>query len=169
MRGKQLAQLREQRGREAQNSVKNFGDRVNPDAAKDPRAAAAEESLLGLLLIFPEYREEIAAGRETLTGEDFATDFNRRVFEAILRGHRQEGGFRFELLGEEFSPEEMGRIRRMEVARQELTQNGPSAFRAAVAGLRELREERDLKKSGNLNDFLQMKRNKLHKGKVDAT
>ena len=169
LRGKQLAQLRERQGREAQNSVKNFGDRINPDAAKDPRAAAAEESVLGLLLIFPEYREEIASGREALTDADFATEFNRHVFDAILRGHRQEGGFLFERLGEEFSPEEMGRIRSMEVARQNLTQNGPGAFRSAVAGLRSLREERDLKKSGNLNDFLQMKRNKLHKGKVDAT
>ena len=124
---------------------------------------------MGLLLIFPEYREEIASGRESLTGEDFTTEFNRRVFEAIMRLHATEEGFRFELLGEEFSPEEMGRIRRMEVARQMLTQNGPTAFRTALAGLRDLRRERDLKKTGNLNDFLQMKRNKLHKGKVDAT
>ena len=57
----------------------------------------------------------------------------------------------------------------MEVARQELTQNGPTAFRTALASLRGARRERDLKESGNLNDFLQMKRNKLHKGKVDAT
>ncbi len=169
VRAKQLSQLRERQGREAQNSVKNFGDRINPDAAKDPRAAAAEESLLGLLLIFPEYREEIASGREPLTEADFATEFNRRVFEAVMRRHRQEGGFHFELLGEEFSPEEMGRIRSMEVARQSLTQNGPSAFRSAAAGLRSLREERDLRQNGNLNDFLKMKRNKLHKGKVDAT
>lgn len=168
VRAKQLSQLRERQGREAQNSVKNFGDRINPDAAKDPRAAAAEESLLGLLLIFPEYREEIASGREPLTEADFATEFNRRVFEAVMRLHRQEGGFHFELLGGEFSPEEMGRIRSIEVARQSLTQNGPGAFRSAAAGLRSLREERELRQNGNLNDFLKMKRNKLHKGKVDA-
>ena len=168
VRAKQLSQLRERQGREAQNSVKNFGDRINPDAAKDPRAAAAEESLLGLLLIFPEYREEIASGREPLTEADFATEFNRRVFGAVMRLHRQESGFHFELLGGEFSPEEMGRIRSMEVARQSLTQNGPGAFRSAAAGLRSLREERDLRQNGNLNDFLKMKRNKLHKGKVDA-
>ena len=118
VRAKQLSQLRERQGREAQNSVKNFGDRINPDAAKDPRAAAAEESLLGLLLIFPEYREEIASGREPLTEADFATEFNRRVFEAVMRLHRQESGFHLELLGGEFSPEEMGRICSMEVARQ---------------------------------------------------
>lgn len=169
VRMKQLAQIRQREGRDAQNEARKFGDRVNPDAAKDPRAAAAEENLLGLLLIFPEYREEIASGRESLTGEDFTTEFNRRVFEAVMRLHGTEEGFRFELLGEEFSPEEMGRIRRMEVARQMLTQNGPTAFRTALAGLRDLRRERDLKKTGNLNDFLQMKRNKLHKGKVDAT
>lgn len=169
VRTKQLTQIRQREGRDAQNEARKFGDRVNPDAAKDPRAASAEENLLGLLLIFPEYREEIASGREKLSEEDFITEFNRRVFGAIMRLHADAGGFRFELLGEEFSPEEMGRIRRMEVARQGLTQNGPTAFRTALAVLRGLREERDLKKSGNLNDFLQMKRNKLHKGKVDAT
>lgn len=169
LRNRQLTEKRRQEVRDAQNRVKNFGDRVNPDAAKDLRGAAAEENLLGLLLIFSEYREEVATGREPLYPTDFVTDFNRRVFESIMRLHRNETGFVFELLGEEFSPEEMGRIRRMEVARQGLTQNGPSVFRAAVAALRDLRQERDLKETGNLNDFLQMKRNKLHKGKVDAT
>lgn len=167
-RQKQLTKLRETQGREAQNTVKRFGDRVDPEAAKDPRAAAAEESLLGLLLLFSEYREEIAQGRAPLTEADFATDFDRRVFCAIMRGHESESGFRFELLGETFTPEEMGRIRKMEVMRQNLSQNGPSAFRSAVDLLRQLRQERDLKQSGRLDDYLQMKRNKLRKGKVDA-
>lgn len=167
-RGKQIKQLRERDSREAINSAKGFGDRVNPDAAKDPKAAAAEESLLGLLLIFSEYREEIAAGREALTAEDFATDFGRRVFEAIMSGHASEGGFRFELLGERFTPEEMGRIRGMEVTRQGLTQNGPSAFRAAAETLRTLRREREMKRDGSIGDFLKMKRDKLNKGRVDT-
>lgn len=172
IRNRQLAQIRTREGRDAQNSIRNFGDRVNPDAAKDPKAAAAEESVLGLLLMFAEYREEVAHGRVELSAEDFATAFHRRVFEAVMRLHGSEEGFCYELLGGEFTPEEMGRIRKMEVSRQELTQNGPSVFRASVEALREIRRERELKAGGDLSAqlaYLRMKKNKLHKGKVDAT
>lgn len=171
IRNKQLAQIRTREGRDAQNSIRNFGDRINPDAAKDPKAAAAEESVLGLLLMFAEYREEVACGRMELTAEDFTTAFHRRVFEAIMRLHRSEE-FCYELLGESFTPEEMGRIRKMEVGRQELTRNGPSVFRASVEALRKIRRERELKAGGDLSAqlaYLREKKNKLHKGKVDAT
>ncbi len=167
-RNKQLAKLRDMRGQEAQNSVKNFGDRVNLDSVKDPKVTAVEESVLGLLLIFSEYREEVASGREQLTADDFTTEFNRRVFETVMQLHKQESGFHFELLGETFTPAEIGRIRGMEVARQELTENGPQSFRMAVANLRKLKAEKNLKENGNLTDYLQMKRKKLQKGKEDA-
>ncbi len=167
-RNKQLAKLRDMRGQEAQNSVKNFGDRVNPDSVKDPKVTAVEESVLGLLLIFSEYREEVTSGREQLTADDFTTEFNRRVFETVMQLHKQESGFHFELLGETFTPAEIGRIRGMEVARQELTENGPQSFRMAVANLRKLKAEKNLKENGNLTDYLQMKRKKLQKGKEDA-
>lgn len=168
-RRKQLTQLHEKQEREAQNTLKKFGDRINPDAAKDPKATAVEETLLGLLLLFPEYREAIASGSEPVANTDFTTDFNRRVFDAVMHLHAQDGGFQFALLEAEFSPEEIGRIRKMEVTRQELTQNGPSVFRSSAAQLRELRQDRALRREGSLDEYLQMKRNKLHTRKVDAT
>lgn len=168
-RKKQLTRLHENQEREAQNTLKKFGDRVNPDAARDPKATAVEETLLGLLLMFPEYREAIASGNEPITSADFTTDFDRRVFEAVMRLHGQDGDFQLALLEAEFSPEEIGRIRKMEVTRQELTQNGPSVFRATAAQLRDLKQDRVLRQDGSLDAYLQMKRNKLHTRKVDAT
>ena len=155
--------------REAQASVKNFGDRINPDAVKDPRAASAEETVLGLLLIFEEYRSAVDTGEIELTAQDFVTDFNRRVFESVMRMHRGEGGLRTELLGMEFSPDEMGRIEKNVVARQQLSHNGPEVFRSAVAVLRDARRQETLKE-GSLNDrlaYLREKKAKLHKGKAD--
>ena len=155
--------------REAQASVKNFGDRINPDSVKDPRAASAEETVLGLLLIFEEYRSAVDTGEIELTAQDFVTDFNRRVFEAVMRMHRSEGGLRTELLGMEFSPDEMGRIEKNEVARRQLSHNGPEVFRSAVAVLRDARRQ-DMLREGSLNDrlaYLREKKAKLHKGKAD--
>ncbi len=171
IRQKQLADLRQRESREAQASVKNFGDRINPDSARDPRAAAAEESVLGLLLIFEEYRAEVALERIALTAEDFVTAFHRKVFERIMEMQAGESGFRFELLGEDFSPDEVGRIRKMEVARQALTNNGPEVFRSSVETLQEIRRQKEVQQ-GDLNAqlaYLRQKKAKLHKGRTEQT
>lgn len=155
--------------REAQASVKNFGDRINPDAARDVRAAAAEETVLGLLLMREEYRNAVEQKSISLEQGDFVTDFHRRVFAALMRLHSTEYGFRFELLGEDFSPDEMGRIERMEAMRQQLTQNGTNVFRSAVEVLQEISRE----KAASGEDlstrlaYLREKNAKLHKGKAE--
>lgn len=171
IRDKLIAASRSRMSREAQISVKNFGDRINPDAAKAPRAAAAEEQVLGMLLMFEEYRQAVVSGKISLTSDDFITDFHRRVFEEIRRLQVSELGFRFELLGESFTPDEVGRIQKMEVTRQALTQNGPEVFRSAVATLRDIRRQNEAQK-GDLREqlaYLREKKAKLHKGKVDLT
>ena len=168
IRQKQMAEYRTRQSRDAQASIKNFGDRINPDSAKDPKAAATEESVLGMLLIFDEYRGAVLGGSIALTSEDFVTDFHRRVFDRLMEMERSEYGFRFELLGQYFTADEVGRIRQMEVSRQSLTQNGPEVFRSAVDALRSIRESKEVEKSdiGAYLDHLRQKK-QLHKGKVD--
>ncbi|MBQ8432828.1 MAG: DNA primase [Clostridia bacterium] len=160
----------EQESREAQSTLKNYGDRINPEAVKDVRAASAEETVLGLLLIFEEYRNAVEKGDIALGASDFVTSFHRRVFESIMERHRSEGGFRFELLGADYTPDEIGRIQKMEVTRQQLTQNGPEVFRSAVAVLRQAKSDEDHQEDdirAHL-DRLREKRSRLHKGKVDT-
>ena len=155
--------------REAQASVKNFGDRINPDAARDPRAASAEETVLGLLLLREEYRSLIEKGEASLASGDFVTDFNRRVFEAIMQRHRDEEGLRTELLGLDFSPDEMGRIQKMLIARQQLTDNGLQVFRSAIQTLKDAKEEKQAN-GMSLNDriaYLRKKKGNIHKGKAE--
>lgn len=169
IRKKQTRAYEAKNSREAMATVKNFGDRVNPDAAKDPRAATAEDAVLGLLLIFEEYRNAVETGEVALAEDDFVTEFNRRVFEAVMRLHRGSGNVKYEMLGMEFSPDEIGRIERYEVMRRQLSQNGPTVFRSAVETLRDAKKKEALQ-NGNLSDILAFKREKqakLHKGKAE--
>ena len=169
IRRKQRKESMAKESREAQNMVKNFGDRINPEAAKDPRAAAAEETVIGLLLIFDEYRNAVEKGEIALRAEDFVTSFHRRVFEAVMRLHNTESGFRFELLGLEFEPDEIGRIEKTEMARQQLSQNGPAVFRSAVEVLKDAKKREDLKNE-DIHErlaYLRKKKENLHKGRAE--
>ena len=170
IRQKRMAEYRSRQSREAQASIKNFGDRINPDSARAPKAATVEESVLGLLLMFAEYRHAVASGSIQLTADDFVTEFHRRVFERVMALDASEHGFRFELLGADFTADEVGRIEKMEVTRQALTQNGPEVFRSVVSTLRSVKEEAEIGK-GDLNahlEYLRQKKSQLHKGKVDS-
>ena len=120
----------------AQADIRSVGDRINPDAIKDVQAAAAEETILGLMLIYPEYRSAAAAGEEGLTAGDFFTAFGRRAFEAVVAAHNSPEGFSAPALEQAFSPDEVGRLQRMEQGRRALSENGPSVFREAIATLK---------------------------------
>ena len=171
IRRKQTKAYEAKQSREAQASVKNFGDRINPDAAKDPRAASAEESVLGLLLLYEEYRNAVEKGEIPLSEDDFVTEFNRRVFAAVMKMHCSERGLSPELLGMEFSPDEMGRIKKAEMSRQGLSQNGPEVFRSAVAVVKDAKLKKTVNEA-SLDQriaYLREKQAKLHKGKVNKT
>ena len=169
LRRKQTRANAAKESREALATVKNFGDRINPDSVKNPRAAAAEETVIGLLLLRDEYRDAVERGEINLTDADFVTEFHRRVFGAIMRRHGSDGGFRRELLGLDFTPDELGRIENNEMRRTPLVQNGPEVFRSAVETLR-AENEKDRLKDASLYDrlaFLRNKKGKLHKGKAE--
>jgi DNA primase len=166
---KRMGEFRAQQKRTAEAEIKRFGDRVNPDAAKDPRAANAEESVLGLLLLFEEYRTAVERGDIALSSEDFMTEFHRRVFDAVMQRHAAEGSFDVALLEAEFTPDEAGRIRAMMIRREQLTQNTVEVFRSSVATLREERTKKSLAE-GDIHSTLAYLRDKkrIHKGKVDT-
>ena len=130
-------------------SAKNIGDRINPDSAKNIQAAAAEEAILGLMMLYDEHRESVANGRVELSGEDFFTEFGTRAFEKIMELQRSEGGYLQSLLGESFNADEMGRLMRMEYKRHQLTANGAEVFRASVEALKSSR-----KKEAEKNDWM---------------
>ncbi|MCL2884979.1 MAG: hypothetical protein FWF49_05800, partial [Oscillospiraceae bacterium] len=60
--------------------------RVNPDAVKFPRAAAAEQALLGVLLLHPDTLEDTVAA---LPPTEIVTALHRGIYEALCERQRQ--------------------------------------------------------------------------------
>lgn len=135
IRSKRIREYNQKESQKAYMSVKNIDDRINPDASKNIRAAAAEEHLLGLMLMFDEYRADVVNGKTELTSEHFTTDFGRRVFEEICELEREPSGFSKALLGQKFSVDEIGKIESMEQKRRALASNGKDVFLEAVKNL----------------------------------
>ena len=133
---KRAKERRSEETRRAQADIRGVGDRVNPDVIKDVQAASAEETILGLMLSYPEYRTAAEQAAYGLVADDFFTAFGRRVFEAIVELHRSSDGFSPPMLEQLFAPDEVGRLQQMEQKRRALSENGQSVFRAAVDTLK---------------------------------
>lgn len=125
--------------REAIDSMRRFNDRVNPDAAKYPKACELEERILGILLLYPEHMPGTV---EKLSPQDFLTAFNRRVYESLTELYKTE---RFDpsYLNETYTPEEMGRINEMMQKRRLVSSNGEKTLFDSVDMLRAEKEKAD--------------------------
>lgn len=152
--------------RAARMSALALDDRVNPEAAGNIRAAAAEDTVLGLMLLYEEHRRAVREGAVSLTADDFVTAFNRRVFEAIMELENSDGGFTTAVLGEKFDPDEMGRLAKLAQARRNLSENGQSVLKAAVRTLQDEKNavtKDDAPPEDSLERLLEKKRQKMHK------
>ena len=130
---------RERKKNETRNaylSGTGYGDRVNPDFVKNVHAARAEETVLGLLLSFEEHRKFFADGGFELSEDDLATELGKRIFTVLKEGTDATGAFDLSIFGDRFSVEEMGRITKMRVSREQLTVNDRSVLLDAVRVLK---------------------------------
>ena len=167
-RRKAAREATQKQSRDLQMSARHFGDRVNPDAAKDPAAASAEDVILGLLLLYPEHREACLAGKVALTGEDFFTDFAKRVFAAIMESQQSDAGYSFSALGEHLSPDEMGRLVKLQQERQFMQNNGLDVLQKTVDALHSRRDAREARASGDLAGALSQRRAAMKKKKENT-
>jgi DNA primase len=160
LRRKQMLEYRQKEGKEAVNAAKFYGDKINPDAAKNVSAAGAEEVILGLLLIYDEYRNSVASGETVITEEDFFTAFGRRVFSVVMELQKTDGGFSQALLGQFFNADEMGRIHRLILNRSGLENNSIDILREAVRLLKEKKQIVSAEKNGDKFASIMLKRKK---------
>lgn len=138
--------IREHEQKESQKAVmsaKGIDDRINTEASKNIKARAAEELVLGLMLMYPEYRAKAANGEADLSPDDFSTEFSRRVFTALCELENSEGGFSKALLGQYFTPDEIGRIESMEQKRRTLAANGEDVFTEGVKNVKAEKNKSD--------------------------
>ena len=157
-RKKMAKDIQQKESRDLQMSVRNFGDRVNPDAAKNPAASTAEEIILGLMLLYPEHRRAVCDGKVALSSEHFFTSLGKRVFEAICEMEKGEQGFDFSAMGERFAPDEMGRLVRLQQDRQALSDNSLQVLENAAAALCLARQRQTERESGDLKSEIERRR-----------
>ena len=163
IRARQRSEAKKQEARDVVLSARNFGDRVNPDAAKNVAAAAAEETALGLLLLYPEHRRAVCEGKISLPGEYFFTDLGKRAFACICELERSDNGFDFSAMGEFFTPDEMGRLVRLQQDRSALSNNTAEVLEAVAEVLATEHRKRTAIESGNWQSELLRRRAELKK------
>lgn len=158
---KRLKEQRSNESRQAQMSIKNIGDRVNPEAVKYVGANALEESILGLLLIYDEYRAGVSKGQVLLSEDDFVTAFGKKVFGAIMDVYNSSEEFLPAMLGQYFTADEMGRLEKMRQNRLALTENGRDVLDASISALKAEREKKASNEGGDKFAVLRAKQEKL--------
>ncbi len=158
IRAAQRREAAQKQKRELVLEARNFGDRVNPDAAKNPAATAAEETVLGLLLLYPEHRRAVCDGKVALGEEQFFTSLGKRAFCAIMDMEKSENGYDFSALGEHFTPDEMGRFVRIRQDRQALSNNTSDVLAAAAAVLVAEHQKKAERESGDWQSELARRR-----------
>ena len=150
------------RKREESDKIKQdtigYSDKVNPDYIKAPAAAKNEEHVLGLLLLYPEYRK-LAFAEDMLGEDDFFTELNKNIF-SYLKNAYLSGDESLIDINEKFSEDELGRIMRMKVARMNLS-NSADVFEDAIKALRNSvrkKTSQDAPTFANLEKVLNLKR-----------
>lgn len=92
--------------RQIQRDSQPSNDPVNPDRAKSPLGAKAEDVLLATIMKNPDFLEKI----DDIQPEEFITSFNARVFAFLRDRIKQNLPLDLSYFSGSFTPEEMGRI-----------------------------------------------------------
>lgn len=118
---------------------------ANPEARTHPRAAAAEEKLIGTLLRHPDLFKE---AEKSLPPETLATAFNKRLYKTLLDRHKAGLLVELPFLAEEYTPEEMAYITKMQ--QDAAIQTGSKEEFAALCDV--LREEERARAVQNIEE-----------------
>ncbi len=106
-RKKLLNNKRRDRVKNLQRESVGIGDRINPERARNIRAAKAEETLISSLLNNPDFYSKISS---KISADDFITDLNRHIFEVILRRLSEGRDIDTNLLSSELNNDEMSKV-----------------------------------------------------------
>ena len=148
---KNLRKFKKDESRTLRQSTQGFADKVNPDYVKAPAVAKQEETVLGLLFLYPDHRNTVFSG-ELLSEADFFTELNRRFFTYLKEAHDAHVDPSASL-DESFTPAEIGRVTKMKLARMQLTDNGDEVLSDAILRLKEAVRRTQAKETTTLSDL----------------
>ena len=104
--------------------------------------------ILGILLLRPEFIADVQKGRIALCADDFFTEFGKRVFNALISC---ETHFELGMLSESFTQDEVSRIVKMQVDRDQLSKNDLSVLEDHIRTLKS--ESADMPDGDTLDDI----------------
>ena len=136
-----------------------IGDRVNPDSAKYVKISKLEDSVIGLLLMRPEFVKKACA---LLSEEDFMTDLNKRFFKFITNA-ADSGGFDFGQLSEAFTQDEVSRAAKYRTDREKLKLCTDAVLEDTCLKLKSETQARRDKDSGSLDISALLERRRKEK------
>ncbi len=148
---KQAYDYRKKEAQKIKQDTAGYSDRVNPDYAKAPAIAKSEETVLGLMLLYPEHKKRVFEGG-LLSSEDFYTELNKRIFEH-LKNVYFSADEAAEDINEAFSPEEVGRITQMKIKRMSLSENGPSILDESIKSLKGSMQRKAAESVSSIDDL----------------
>lgn len=131
-----------------------YNDRVNPDAVKNIRASRAENAVIGILMIHPEYIGEMKNRNVEFSPDKFVTSFGKKTV-ALMLDHSNGSEFDELSLGEGLTVDEMGRLSKLKLDRQGLS-NTFDIMLSCMATLADAAGKKEL----DINDMILQKRNK---------
>ncbi len=94
--------------------------RRDPDAYRHSKEYKAETGILSFLAAYPEETEYVAS---KISPDDFVTDFNKKVYDAILKKSKISGFYDILSLQSEFTADEMGKITEIAVNSKDVNIN----------------------------------------------
>lgn len=138
IRKKKIREEDGERMRKIISDTSGYTDNINRERVGNTRAAKAEETIIGLILLYPELFSKAVSEEWALCPEDFKTSFGRRIFGALEKlGGKADIG----VLAADFSVDEISRITDMQRKRAELTKNDESVLFDSIKALREEKNE----------------------------
>ncbi len=123
-------------------------DEINPEEQSNKRAAAAERSILSVLMHDGYLLDKV---KNDLSEDDFVTPFHRRVFKAISNVLEKTSEFDITLLSGDFSPSEMGRIVQISTA-SFVYKNAEEQLLDCISVLKEEKNKVKVVDTDNLNN-----------------
>ncbi len=102
----------------AEMLLKSNEDKNNPERAKNLGAAKAEETLISSFMRNPDFYNKL---KETVSPDNFVTEFNRRIFECLIKGLESGAEPNLSMFAADFTPEEMDSVTRISLIASNLS------------------------------------------------
>ncbi len=153
----ELRRVKNKFDEDMQKKLLKYDDKINLQAATNPKAVALEQRILGIFLLYPELFGE----KCDLSKDDFITDFNKSLYVKLCE-LRDSGDFDVSSLNEYYSPQEYSYILAMRSARAKLSSNGSDTLNEQIKMLKSLKASSDTEQ--DFTEFMQKIRADKKKG-----